>query len=92
MAHKWTPNRIVALGTGAIGVAIAAASLAAAEGGPQAAGVAAGVLAFVVPAREWLIGWREFEARQGEAEEPVSWADLAELPAPTPPRPTDPAP
>jgi hypothetical protein len=77
--HRWTPNRIVAIGTAAAGVVILVAGFAASLAVPAAvAAVLAGAALIAVPVREWLIGWREFEARQGEADEPVDWADVRE--------------
>ena len=76
---SWTPNRIVALGTGVLGIAGAAVAVAAELTGPQAAGLIAGAAVVLGIAREWLVGWQKWEARQGEADQPVSWDDAEEI-------------
>jgi hypothetical protein len=73
-----TPNRIVALGTGALGIIAAALTLAVDLTGPQAAGLAASALVVLGIAREWLVGWRAHEARQGEADQPITREDVFE--------------
>lgn len=77
---RLTPNRIVAFGTAALGAVVLVAGIAASLAVPAAvAAVLAGAALVAVPVREWLVGWREHEARQGEADEPVGWDDLLEL-------------
>lgn len=73
-----TPNRITAIGVAALGVILAIAGIAASSGAPEAVAIAAGAGLIAVPAREWLIGWREYERRQGEGDQPVSFEDLRE--------------
>lgn len=75
-----TPNRIVAVAVAALGVATLIVSMAADLGlAPQAVGIAAGAVVFLTPAVVWLKGWQAYEARQGEADQPVGWDDAEEL-------------
>lgn len=74
-----TPNRIVAGATALLGAAVLLAGLLADLGtAPQVAAILAGVVAVLTPAVVWLRGWQAWEARQGEADEPVGWEDLRE--------------
>ena len=75
----WTPNRIVAFGGAACSIVVGAVGTLAGIAGPGAAVMAAGIVGAAALAREWLIGWREHEARQGEADQPVGWDDVEEL-------------
>lgn len=75
----WTPNRIVAFGGGALALVVGVAGTAAGIAGPGAAVLLGGIVAFATLAREWLVGWRAWEDRQGEADQPVSWDDAEEV-------------
>lgn len=75
-----TPNRIVAAAVALLGVVVLVAGIVASLAVPAAvAAVIAGAGLIAVPVREWLIGWREHERRQGEGDEPVGWEDLREI-------------
>lgn len=76
---KWTPNRIVAFGGGLLALIAGVAGAAAGIAPAGAAVMLVSIAAAAGLAREWLIGWREYEARQGEADQPVDWDDAEEL-------------
>lgn len=74
-----TPNRIVAGATALLGAAILLAGLLADLGtAPKVAALLAGAVTILTPAVVWLRGWQAWEARQGEADQPVGWEDLRE--------------
>jgi hypothetical protein len=75
---SWTPNRIVALGGSIVGLGVAGLAVGAEISGPQAAGLVAGAAVVLKLADRFLVGWQKWEARQGEADQPVSWEDLLE--------------
>lgn len=76
---SWTPNRIVAFGGGALAVIAGVVAAAGGIAGPGAAALLGGIGGAAVLAREWLVGWREHEARQGEGDQPVGRDDLEEI-------------
>ncbi len=74
-----TPNRIVAGAVALLGLLTLAAGLLADLGtAPQVAALAAGAIVLLTPTVVWLRGWQAWEARQGEADQPVGWDDLRE--------------
>ncbi len=74
-----TPNRITAAGVALLGAALALAGLVAPLGAPaQVAALVAGAVTVLTPAVVWLRGWQAYEARQGEADQPVSLDDVRE--------------
>lgn len=74
-----TPNRIVAGAVALLGLVVLAAGLLADLGtAPKVAALAAGAVTLLTPAVVWLRGWQAYEARQGEADQPVGWEDLRE--------------
>lgn len=75
---RWTPNRIVALGTGALGTAGAVVALLADLSGPQGAAFAASALVVLGVANRWLVGWQAHERAQGTADRPIGLANVLE--------------
>ena len=74
-----TPNRIVAGAVALLGLLTLAAGLLADLGtAPKVAALVAGAIVLLTPTVVWLRGWQAWEARQGEADQPVGWDDLRE--------------
>jgi hypothetical protein len=74
-----TPNRIVAGATALLGaLTVLAGLLASLPAAVAVAAVVAGAVGVLTPVVVWLRGWQAWEARQGEADQPVGWDDVRE--------------